>query len=171
MDGERSRTSQEEDEGRWASKQLRIAAQGQEKEVSAQLEPQAWLPASMLHWKPLMNNASLRDFNKGKGTYVANALERSLLLPADMADLKNLRQEIFLSMKRYLGMVRFSTFVALLAFVPWLPIYTLLVFIGRLFKPLSEWKIWPTTRTRPWTLSMTSAWTLHTPSRTPRPTS
>ena len=73
----------------------------------------------MLHGEPLKDNASLKDFNKGKGIYVADALERSLLLPADMANLKNLRrQEIFLSMKRYLGMVRFSTFVALLAFVP-----------------------------------------------------
>ena len=66
-----------------------------------------------------MDDASFRDFNKGKGTYVADTLERSLLLLADMADMKNLkRQELFLSMKRYLGMVRFSTFVALLAFVP-----------------------------------------------------
>ena len=50
-----------------------------------------------------MNNASLRDFNKGEGTYVADTLER---------------QEIFLNMKRYLGIVRFSTFVPLLAFTP-----------------------------------------------------
>ena len=67
----------------------------------------------------MMDNAFLRDFNKGEGTYVADALKRSLLLPVDMADLKNLRrQELFLSMKRYLGMVRFSTFVAFLTFVP-----------------------------------------------------
>ena len=65
-----------------------------------------------------MDNASLKDFNKGEGIYVADALERSLLLPADMADLKNFRrQELFLGIKRYLGMVRFSTFVAFLAFV------------------------------------------------------
>ena len=32
-----------------------------------------------------MDDASLRDFNKGKGTYVADALKRSLLLPANMA--------------------------------------------------------------------------------------
>ena len=88
-----------------------------------------------------MDDASLRDFNKGEGIYVVDALERSLLLPADMADLKNLRrQELFLNMKRYLGMVRFSTFVALLAFVPWLPIYTFLVSIGKLSRPLTEWK-------------------------------
>ena len=54
-----------------------------------------------------MDNASLRDFNKGEGTYMADTVERSLLLPVDMEDLKNLRsKELFLSMKRYLGMVR-----------------------------------------------------------------
>ena len=92
MDGGRSCISQEEDEGRRASKQLRIAPQGQEKEVVTQPEPQAWLPTLMLHGEPLMDNTSLRDFNKGEGTYVADALERSLLLPVDMADLKNLRR-------------------------------------------------------------------------------
>ena len=92
MDGGRSRISQEEDEGQRASKQLRTAPQGQEKKVIAQPEPQAWLPSPMLHGEPLMDNTSLRDFNKGEGTYVADALERSLLLPVDMADLKNLRR-------------------------------------------------------------------------------
>ena len=54
-----------------------------------------------------MDNASFRDFNKGDGIYVADVVERSLLLPIDMEDLKNLRrQELFLSMKKYLGMVR-----------------------------------------------------------------
>ena len=46
----------------------------------------------MLHGEPLMDDASLKDFNKGEGTYVANTLERSLLLPADMENLKNLRR-------------------------------------------------------------------------------
>ena len=93
MDGGRSCISQEEDEGRRPSKQLRIAPQGQEKEVVTQPEPQAWLPTLMLHGEPLMDNTSLRDFNKGEGTYVANALERPLLLPVDMLDLKNLRRQ------------------------------------------------------------------------------
>ena len=39
MDGGRSRTSQEEDEGRRASKKLRVTPQGQEKEVVTQPEP------------------------------------------------------------------------------------------------------------------------------------
>ena len=66
-----------------------------------------------------MDDASLRDFNKSEGTYVADALERSLLLRIDMEDLKNLRrQELFLSMKRYLGMVRslvLATFLVLVS--------------------------------------------------------
>ena len=104
-----------------------------------------------------MDNTSLRDFNKGEGTYVTDALERSLLLPVDMADLKNLRrQELFLSIKRYLGMVRFLALVAFLVLVSWFPIYTLLISNGRSFKLLIEWKRWPITRARPWTLSVKS---------------
>ena len=83
-----------------------------------------------------MDNASLKDFRGGEGTYMADALERSLLLPADMAELGNLRrQEIFLSIKRYLGMVRLLTFVIPLIFVPWFPTYRVLVSIGRLSRP------------------------------------
>ena len=119
-----------------------------------------------------MDDASLRDFNKGKGTYVADALKRSLLLPANMANLKNLRrQELFLSMKRYLGMIRFSTFMAFLAFVPWLLTYTLLVSNGRPSKLLLEWRRWPMTRAGLWTLSVKSVWMPYEPSRTPRSTS
>ena len=53
-----------------------------------------------------------------------------------MAELRNLRrQEVFLNMKRYLGMVKLLTFVTSLAFVPWFPIYIALVSIGRPSKP------------------------------------
>ena len=84
-----------------------------------------------------MDNASLRDFRGGEGDYVANMLERSLLLPADMAELGNLRwQEVFLSIKRYLGMVRLLTLVVPLIFVLWFPTHCVLVSIGRLFRPL-----------------------------------
>ena len=65
-----------------------------------------------------MDSASLRDFRGGEGAYVADALERSLLFLADMVELGGLRrQEVFLSIKRYLGMVRFLTLVASLIFV------------------------------------------------------
>ena len=88
-----------------------------------------------------MDNTSLRDFNKGEGTYVVDALERSLLLPVDMEDLKNLRrQELFLNMKRYLDMVRLLTLTVFLVLVSWFPIYTLLISNGRPFKLLIEWR-------------------------------
>ena len=54
MDGGKSCASHEEDEGRRASKQLRVASQGQEKEVDVQPEPQAWLLAPMLHGEVLL---------------------------------------------------------------------------------------------------------------------
>ena len=139
MDGGKSRSFQKEDEARRASKQLKIEHQRQEKEVATQSEPQAWLLAPTLHKEPLMDNASLRDFRGGKGTYVADALERSLLLPADMAELGNLRrQEVFLSIKRHLGMVRLLTLVTPLISVPWFPTYHVLVSIGRLSRPFID---------------------------------
>ena len=83
-----------------------------------------------------MDNASLWDFRGGEGVYVANALDRSLLFPADMAELGNLRrQEVFLSIKRYLDMVRLLTLLAPLIFVLWFPTHRVLVSIGRLSRP------------------------------------
>ena len=78
-------------------------------------------------------DASLRDFKGGESAYVADALERSLLLAADMAELGGLRrQEVILNMKRYLGLVRLPTLVVLLILVLWFPIHNVLVSIGKL---------------------------------------
>ena len=61
----------------------------------------------MLHGGPLLETASIRDLGDGEGGYVADALRRTMLLPTDMDGLKKMRmQEVFLSTKRYLGMVR-----------------------------------------------------------------
>nr|XP_023917447.1 hepatoma-derived growth factor-related protein 2-like [Quercus suber] len=101
VDEGRSCSLQEEDEARRPSKQLRISGQGKGKEVIQQSEPQAWLPAAMLHRKPLMDNATLRDFQGGEGARVADALERSLLLPADIAELRDMRrQEVARNLER-----------------------------------------------------------------------
>ena len=54
----------------------------------------------------MRDDASLRDFNGGAGYHVASALEEALLLPNDMAELRSIRKnEVFLNLKRYLGMV------------------------------------------------------------------
>ena len=61
----------------------------------------------MLHGEPLLENASMRNLGDGDGGYVTDALGRTMLLPTDVEELKNMRmQEVFLSAKRYLGMVR-----------------------------------------------------------------
>ena len=50
----------------------------------------------------------MRDLGDGEGGYVADALGKTMLLPTDMDGLRKMRmQEVFLSTKRYLGMVRF----------------------------------------------------------------
>ena len=69
-------------------------------------EPQAWLPAPMLGGEPLMDDASIKDFNGGIGGHVASTLEQTFLLPKDMVELRGVRKsEVFLHTKRFLGMV------------------------------------------------------------------
>ena len=63
----------------------------------------AWAPRMELDRAPLLSDASIRNFTTG---YVADAMEHSLLLPKDMADLRSIRQhEVFLGLKRDLAMV------------------------------------------------------------------
>ena len=60
----------------------------------------------MLGGEPLMDDASIGDFNGGIGCHVASTLEQTLLLPKDMVELRGLKKnEVFLNAKRYLGMV------------------------------------------------------------------
>ena len=60
----------------------------------------------MLNGEALRDNAFIRDFHGGDGCHVASALEKALLLPNDMAELQSIqRHEVFLNLKRYLGMV------------------------------------------------------------------
>ena len=73
----------------------------------------------MLHGGPLLETASMRDLRDGEGGYVADALGRTMLLPTDVDELKNMRmQEVFLSTKRYLGMVRLLKPKTLLTLAP-----------------------------------------------------
>lgn len=109
---ERSGSPREEGDNQRPTKQLKIGSQGRDKQVEGQPEPQAWLPAPMLRGGPLREDSSLKDFNEGEGTYVADAVERCLLLPVDMAELATMRsREVFLCLKRYLGMVSLSSFM------------------------------------------------------------
>ena len=66
----------------------------------------------MLHGEPLLENASKRNLGDSDGGYVADALGRTMLPLTDMEELKNMRMhEVFLSAKRYLGMVGLLKFI------------------------------------------------------------
>ena len=61
---------------------------------------------------PLLDDASIRDFQQGTARYVADTVEQSLQLPTDMANLKFMRQhKVFLGLKRDLAMVIFFFFL------------------------------------------------------------
>ena len=108
MEAGRARLSNE-DEAYRASKQQKTShglSRGAEREDIQLPEPQVWLPAPMLGGEPLMDDASIRDFNGGIGCHVASMLEETLLLSKDMVELRGFRRsEVFLHTKRFLGMV------------------------------------------------------------------
>ena len=61
-----------------------------------------------LNGAPLLDDASIRNIQQGTTRYVVDAVEQSLLLHKDMADLRSMRKhEVFLGLKRDLAMVSF----------------------------------------------------------------
>ena len=59
---------------------------------------------------PIPWGASIREFQKGRAGYIAEALEQPLLLPMDMDGYKRFSQiDLFLSLKRDLAMVNYSS--------------------------------------------------------------
>ena len=100
----RTHPSSEEEVHR-PTKQQRIShvpSRGPEKGEVQLPEPRAWLPAPMLGGEPLIDDASIRDYNGGIGCHVASVLEETLLLPKDMVELRGLRRnEVFVQAKRF----------------------------------------------------------------------
>ena len=83
-------------------------AEGSGIEVVSERRPRVliWNPSLELGEAPLHLDSSIRDFQKGKASYVANALEQPLLLPQDIADLRSLKKhKVFLTLKRDLAMI------------------------------------------------------------------
>ena len=59
---------------------------------------------------PIPWDASVREFQKGRAGYIAEALEQPLLLPKDMDAYKRfIQNDLFLSLKKDLAMVNYSS--------------------------------------------------------------
>ena len=59
---------------------------------------------------PIPWDASVREFQKGRASYIAEALEQPLLLPKDMDAYKRfIQNDLFLSLKKDLAMVNYSS--------------------------------------------------------------
>ena len=77
-----------------------------DKRSDSQVGSPTWTFVIMLDGAPLPVNASIRDFQQMRASYVANTVEQMLLLPGDMANLRSMRKhEVFLSLKKDLALV------------------------------------------------------------------
>ena len=78
--------------------------------AEVRLQNPVWNPQLKLDETAIPWNSTIKEFQRGNAHYFANALEQPLMLPKDMAALKNVRQQdLFLSLKRDLALVSFST--------------------------------------------------------------
>ena len=79
--------------------------------------PRTWCPKLELEGVAIPYNASVREYNRGRAGYVADALEQLLFLPRDMEAYRRFSQpKIFLSLKRDLAMVS-DPFIILLIYL------------------------------------------------------
>nr|XP_023908476.1 uncharacterized protein LOC112020149 [Quercus suber] len=109
VDAGRTLTTSEGEDQRAAKQQKTSHGTSREvdKTTTRSPDPEVWLPTPMLDKRPIKEDASIRDFSGGLGCRVASALEETLLLPKDMAELRAIkRDEVFQNTKRYLGMLK-----------------------------------------------------------------
>ena len=83
-----------------------MESQDEENRAEVHATPHTWSPKLELDGVAIPYNASIREYNRGRAGYVADALEQPLLLPRDIEAYRRFSQfEIFLSLKRDLVMV------------------------------------------------------------------
>ena len=80
-----------------------------EDRVEVRVNPRAWSPKMELDGVAIPYTASVREYNRGRAGYIAEALEQPVLLPRDMEANRRFSQpELFLSLKRDLVIVSHS---------------------------------------------------------------
>ena len=80
--------------------------QEEQTRADVRLPQSTWSPQLEVDGAAIPWNAIVKDFQKGCGSYIAEALEQPLLLPKDMEAYRRFKQnDLFLSLKRDLAMV------------------------------------------------------------------
>ena len=78
--------------------------------VDVRMTQRTWSPRLKVDGAPILWGALDREFQKGRAGYIAEALEQPLLLPKDMDAYKRfIQNDLFLSLKRDLAMVNYSS--------------------------------------------------------------
>ena len=81
----------------------------EENQAEVHVNPRVWSPKLELDEVAIPYTASVREYNRGRTGYRAEALEQPVLLPRDMeAYMRFSQPELFLSLKRDLAMVSHS---------------------------------------------------------------
>ena len=78
--------------------------------VGVRMPQRIWSFRLEMNGAPIPWGASVREFQKGRAGYIAEALEQPLLRPKDMDAYRRFTQnDLFLSLKRDLAMVSYSS--------------------------------------------------------------
>ena len=86
----------------------------EENRAEVRVNPCIWSPKLEVDGVAIPYTASIRECNRGRAGYIAEALEQPVLLPRDMEAYRRFSQpELFLSLKRDLAMVSDSSILPL----------------------------------------------------------
>ena len=91
-----------------------MESRDEENRAEVHVNPRVWSPKLELDGVAIPYTASVREYNRGRAGYIAEALEQPVLLLRDMEAYRQFSQpELFLSLKRDLAMVSHSSTLSL----------------------------------------------------------
>ena len=90
----------------WEKRSNSVDSREEQNRADVRSLQRTWSPQLEVDVIAIPWNALVRDFQRGRAGYIAEALEQPLLLPRDMEAFRRFKQnDLFLSLKRDLAMV------------------------------------------------------------------
>ena len=90
----------------WEKRSNSVDSREEQNRADVRILQRTWSPQLEVDVIAIPWNALVRDFQRGRAGYIAEALEQPLLLPRDMEAFRRFKQnDLFLSLKRDLAMV------------------------------------------------------------------